>query len=81
MNKEEIKEKVINTIRNKFNIEDIEINEKSNLVLDLQADSLDIIDAVMTIEDEFRLSIPDEEVEKWATIENVVGYLQERLNS
>jgi len=80
MNRTEIKEKVITIIARKFDIDITDILEKSNLIADLQSDSLDMIDFVMTIEHVFSVSISDEDIEKWATVGNIIDYLEAILN-
>jgi len=56
-----------------------EVKEEANLVEDLAADSLDIVEIVMKFEEEFAINIPDEEVEKIRTVRDVIGYLEEKV--
>lgn len=58
-----------------MNIEDIELT--SELVDDLGADSLDVVDLVMSIEDEFEVEVPDEALEDIRTVEDVVKYIED----
>lgn len=58
------------------NADDITVS--TDMVDDLGADSLDIVDLVMTLEDEFDLEIPDEDVENVRTVGDIVKYLEER---
>ena len=46
---------------------------------DLGADSLDVVDMLMSLEDEFDVEIPDEEIEKLQTVGDVVAYIEEHL--
>ena len=52
-----------------------EISYKSNIMDDLGADSLDTIEIVMSIEEEFNIEIPDHEVEQMETVVSVLNYL------
>lgn len=56
-----------------------EIKPESNLVDDLEADSLDIVEMVMQLEDKFGLQIPESTAEDLKTVKDVVEYLEKRL--
>ncbi|NLV17493.1 MAG: acyl carrier protein [Syntrophomonadaceae bacterium] len=56
-----------------------EITEESKLVEDLKADSLDIVEMLMQIEDKFGLQIPESTAEDFKTVKDVVDYLEKRL--
>ena len=56
-----------------------EVKPQASFVDDLGADSLDIVELVMSMEEEFDVEIPDEDVEKMQTIGDAVGYLKERV--
>lgn len=63
-------------------VDQLEVNEENvtmeaTFVDDLAADSLDIVELVMTIEEEFDLEIPDSDAEKIVTIGDVVKYIEE----
>ena len=70
-------EKLAAVIREQLNLEDVEITEKSNFKDDLGADSLDLFELVMSLEEEFGVEIPSEALEKMATVGDVVNYLKE----
>ncbi len=53
------------------------INEDSNLVDDLDADSLAVIDLIMCIEDEFKIEVPDSEVENLKTVGAIVQFIED----
>ena len=57
-------EKLIELLCEQLDIEADEVNENTDIVNDLGADSLDVVDLVMTLEDEFDIEIPDEDIEK-----------------
>ncbi|BCG50215.1 acyl carrier protein [Ralstonia phage RP13] len=58
-------------------MEDVKLEHK--LVDDLGADSIEIIEVGMDIEDEFHMEIPDEDIEKWVTVQDVVTYIENRV--
>ena len=56
------------------------VTPETKLGEDLNADSLDIVEMLMALEDEFGVDIPDEEIEKMKTVGDVVNYIQENKN-
>ena len=60
--------------------EQLDIDEDSITVEDLGADSLDIVDLVMSLEDEFDTEIPDEAIEGIKTVGDIVHYIEENAN-
>ncbi len=73
---EEIKEKIINIVSEQMGQDNTsEITLETSFVHDLNADSLDTVELVMKFEDEFELSIPDEEAEKIQTVGQAVDYI------
>lgn len=69
-------EKVREIIADKLSLDEDEIKLDSSFVDDLGADSLDLVELVMALEDEFDMEIPDEEVEKVTTVGDVVEYIK-----
>ena len=67
-------EKVIDIIAEELSVDPSEITEDSNLVEDLDADSLAVVDLVMSIEDAFNVEIPDTEVENLKTVGEIVQF-------
>lgn len=57
----------------------IEMNSK--LAEDLGADSLDAIDIVMTIEDQYAIEVPDENIENMKTVENIVSFIESNTDA
>lgn len=70
-------EKVCKIISEQFDLEPEEITEDTLLVDDLDADSLDLVDLVMSFEDEFQLEVPEEEIENIKTVGDIVKYIEE----
>lgn len=75
MEREEIIEKVKVVIVEQLNVEEDDVTEDASFVDDLGADSLDIVELVMALEDKFGISIPDEEAENIKTVGNAVEFI------
>ena len=73
----EIEEKVYQIVSEQMGIDKSELARDTSFVDDLNADSLDTVELVMEFEDEFEMSIPDEEAEKIRTIGQTVTYITE----
>lgn len=71
-------EKIKEIIVEQLEIKAEEITEQTNLKEDLGADSLDLYELVMALEDEYSVEIPSEDLEKLATVGDVVDYLKEK---
>jgi acyl carrier protein len=56
--------------------EDVEINPETSLMNDLEADSLDAVEIIMALEDEFGMEIPDEDAEDFKNIGDIVKYVE-----
>ena len=72
-------EKVKALIADKLSINEDEITMESAFVDDLNADSLDIVELIMALEDELDMEIPDDEAEKFVTVGDVVKYVKEHV--
>lgn len=59
--------------------EDVEIVETTSLMEDLEADSLDAVEVIMALEDEFDIEIPDEDAEKFKNIGDIATYVEQKL--
>jgi acyl carrier protein len=75
----EIEEKVIQIVGEQLSVDKNEIARETSFVNDLNADSLDTVELVMELEDEFDLTIPDEEAEKLKTVGEAIDYIQKHL--
>lgn len=71
-------EKVAAILAEQLDAEEENITLETNLVEDLGADSLDVVDLVMTLEDEFDMEIPDEDIVDVRTVGDIVKYLEDR---
>lgn len=72
-------EKLKSIISEQLGIEESEITMESNLVDDFDADSLDLVDIVMSIEDEFGVEVPEDNVEGIKFVGDVVKFIQEKM--
>ncbi len=70
-----IENKVIDIISEQMGVDKNEISRKTSFINDLNADSLDTVELVMEFEDEFDMSIPDEEAEKIQTVGASIDYI------
>lgn len=70
-------EKLQEMIADQLEIDIEDISYDSNILDDLGADSLDVVDLVMSIEDEFGMEVPDEALENIRTIEDMVKFIEE----
>ncbi len=69
-------EKIVELIQDQLNLDGVEITETSSFKDDLGADSLDLFELVMALEEEFGQEIPSEELENIATVGDVMAYLK-----
>ena len=70
-------EKVKAILSEQFDVAEDTITPETNIVDDLGADSLDVVDLLMSIEDEFEIEVPDDDVEKLRTVGDVVKYIED----
>ncbi len=76
-----IEEKIVNIISEQMGMDKAEIARETSFVNDLNADSLDTVELVMEFEDEFGMSIPDEEAEKIQTVGAAVDYIVNNIET
>ena len=75
-----IQEKVIEIVSEQMGVDKGEITPETSFINDLNADSLDTVELVMEFEDEFDMSIPDEEAEKIQTVGAAIDYITKIMN-
>ncbi|MCL4110535.1 UNVERIFIED_CONTAM: hypothetical protein GTU68_060025 [Idotea baltica] len=73
-----IEEQVINIVSEQLDSPQADISRENSFVDDLKADSLDIVELVMALEDEFDVKIPDEDYDKIKTVGDVIDYIEEK---
>lgn len=82
MDKPEIFKKIKDIVIEQLGIEDPDsIQMDTNMIKDLEADSLYVIEVIMAIEEEFDIEIPDEDAEKFTTMEDIVNYVAEKTEA
>ncbi len=72
-------EKVKAILSSQFDVDEDSITPETNIADDLGADSLDVVDMLMSLEDEFDIEISDEDVEKIHTVGDLVAYIEEHM--
>ena len=76
-----VEEKVKHIIVEQLGVDEEEVKAEASFVDDLGADSLDVVELVMALEEEFGLEISDEDAEKLATVKHAVDYIQSNAKS
>ncbi len=71
-------EKVKKIVAEQLGVEPGEVKPEASFANDLGADSLDTVELVMALEEEFELEIPDEDAESIATVQNAVDYIEKK---
>jgi acyl carrier protein len=79
MTREEILAKVKTVVAEKLNVGEDQVTTDAKFVEDLGADSLDQVELIMAMEDDFELKIPEEEAEKLDTVGSAVDYIVEKM--
>ena len=77
MSSEEILEKVKGIIVEQLGVADTAVTMEASFIDDLGADSLDIVELIMALEEEFDMEIPDEDAEKIVSVSDVVDYIKD----
>ena len=75
---EEIAERIKSIIVEQLGVSKEELTPQASFIEDLGADSLDIVELIMALEEEYEMEIPDEDAEKIQTVEDVINYVQAR---
>ena len=75
----DIQERVTKIVAEQLGVDEGQISNSSSFVDDLGADSLDTVELVMALEEEFETEIPDEDAEKITTVQQAVDYINEHM--
>ena len=76
---ENIEQRVKKIVAEQLGVNEADVKNESSFVNDLGADSLDTVELVMALEEEFECEIPDEEAEKITTVQQATDYIQSHL--
>ncbi|MEW4490200.1 Acyl carrier protein [Thalassoglobus neptunius] len=76
-----MEDKIISIVSEQLSVSKDEISRESNFIDDLQADSLDLVELGMKFEEEFGVSIPDEDYETMKTVGDAIDYIKQRENA
>jgi acyl carrier protein len=79
MRMEEITARLKEIVMDRLDVEEDQIKPEASFVEDLGADSLDIVELIMGIEEEFDIEIPDEDAEKLTTVGDAMEYIKNKL--
>ena len=79
MTSEQIMERVTTVVCRQLAVDKEKVRKETSFVADLGADSLDTVELLMSLEEEFGVKIPDGDAEKLATVETAVDYIRTRL--
>lgn len=75
-----VEERVKKIVVEELGVKDEEVTSEASFVDDLGADSLDTVELVMALEQEFKIEIPDEEAEKITTVQQAIDYIGQNLS-
>ena len=75
-----VEEKVKEIIVDQLGVDEKQVNPEASFIDDLGADSLDTVELVMALEEEFDVDIPDEDAENIGTVQNEIDYIKDRTN-
>ncbi len=81
MSQEEIFEKVKNIVSEQLGVDASEVTPEASFANDLGADSLDVVELVMALEEEFDVEIPDEAAEKIETVQAAVDFIGQKVTA
>ncbi|UCD84897.1 MAG: acyl carrier protein [Deltaproteobacteria bacterium] len=73
-----IEEKVIKIIAKQLDLDEKEVTPQATFIDDLGADSLDVVEMVMAMEEAFELEIPDEDIENITSVQDVIDYIKKK---
>ena len=79
MEREDLLKKIRAIVADKLSISEDQVTESASFIDDLGADSLDQVELIMAMEEEFNVSISDEDAEKIATVQDAIDYIQKAL--
>lgn len=79
-NLDNLEEQVMSIVSEQLSVSKDEVTLQSNFIDDLKADSLDLVELVMEFEDEFGITVPDDDYEKIRTVGDAIAYIREKAS-
>jgi acyl carrier protein len=79
-NLDNLEEQVMSIVSEQLSVSKDEVTLESNFIDDLKADSLDLVELVMEFEDEFGITVPDDDYEKIRTVGDAIAYIKEKAS-
>lgn len=79
-NLDNLEEQVMSIVSEQLSVSKDEVTLESNFIDDLKADSLDLVELVMEFEDEFGITVPDDDYEKIRTVGDAIAYIREKAS-
>ena len=76
----DIQYRVLKIVSDQVGVSESDIKSESSFIEDLGADSLDTVELVMALEEEFSIEIPDEDAEKIKTVQHVIDYVRKKIS-
>jgi acyl carrier protein len=76
-----MKKRIVQIIARQLGIEETDVSAQASVVEDLGADSLDVVELIMALEEEFDLEIPDTEAEKIVNVQNIFDYMENAMQA
>ncbi len=76
----DVQQRLRKIIAEQLSVDEEEVVPEASFIEDLNADSLDLVELIMTLEEEFNIKISDEDAEKIQTVQDALDYLQEHLD-
>ena len=74
----DVQKEIVDLIAEQLNLKVEDIKPENHFIKDLKADSLDMVELVMSLEEKFNIQIPDEEAENIQSVQNVINYIKSR---
>ncbi|MEG2054159.1 MAG: acyl carrier protein [Oscillospiraceae bacterium] len=72
-------EKIRTILCEQLDLEEDKVTMNSDIIEDFEADSLDVVDLIMSIEDEYGLEVPDDQIENFKTVGDIVRYIEDNI--
>jgi acyl carrier protein len=78
---ESLKKEIFSTVAEQLGVEESEVSEEKSFIEDLNADSLDLTELIMTLEEKFNIEIADDQAEKMKKVKDVISFIETKKGS